>query len=231
MIPTISVVIPAYNEAAHIYQTVLAARRIKGVTEVLVVDDASTDQTGSLAQQAGARVISLPRNQGKGAALTEGVQQARGEILLLLDGDLGETAAEGEALLQPILNNTADMTIAKFPKPRKKGGFGLVKGLARNGIKYFTGLEVEAPLSGQRALTRAVAEDILPFASGYGVEVTLTIKVSKLGYRIQEVPVQMTHAETGRDLAGFKHRGKQFVHVAKELLTCFYRYHINKKIW
>lgn len=224
MTPTISVVIPAYNEAKHIYQTVTSASRISGVTEVLVVDDASTDQTSQLAADAGAKVITLSQNRGKGGALTEGVQRAQGEILLLLDGDLGETAAEGGELLQPLLDNTADMTIAKFPKARKKGGFGLVKGLARGGIKFFTDLEMEAPLSGQRALTRTVANDILPFASGYGVEVTLTIKVSKLGYRIKEVSVPMTHAETGRDIAGFKHRGKQFVHVAKELLNCYFRY-------
>lgn len=226
--PTISVVIPAYNEAKNIYQTVMAAGRISGVTEILVVDDASSDQTNQLAADAGAKVITLAQNSGKGAALTEGVQRAQGQILLLLDGDLGDTAVEGGELLQPLLDNTADMTIAKFPKARKKGGFGLVKGLAQKGIKFYTGLEMQAPLSGQRALTRAVANDILPFASGYGVEVTLTIKVFKMGYRIKEVPVKMTHAETGRDIAGFKHRGKQFAHVAKELLACFFHYRTIK---
>lgn len=221
---TVSVVIPAYNEAQYIYDTVQAVQKIPEVTEVLVVDDASTDQTAQLAEQAGARVIRLVQNSGKGGALTRGVKQAQGDILLLLDGDLGKTAGDGRQLLLPLLEDNADMTIAKFPKARKKGGFGLVKGLARRGIKYFTGLEVEAPLSGQRALTRAVASDIMPFASGYGVEVTLTIKVAQLGYRIKEVPVKMTHAETGRDLAGFKHRGKQFLHVAKELVACFFRF-------
>lgn len=223
MKPTITVVIPAYNEDKHIHQTVVAASKIPGVTEVIVIDDASTDETSSLATDAGATVITLSQNRGKGNALTVGVHRAQGQYLLLLDGDLGSSAIQGGKLLQPLLDHTTDMTIAKFPKARKKGGFGLVKGLARGGIKFFTGLEVEAPLSGQRALTRAVADDIMPFASGYGVEVTLTIKVAKLGYRIKEVPVEMTHAETGRDIAGFKHRGRQFIHVAKELLICFVR--------
>ncbi|MEG6616306.1 glycosyltransferase family 2 protein [Peptococcaceae bacterium 1198_IL3148] len=219
--PTVSVIIPAYNESEHIYQTVQATMAISQVTEVLVIDDASVDDTAILAEKAGAKVIKLEKNSGKGGALNRGVKEATGDILLLLDGDLGSTASYGGALLSPLLQDEADMTIAKFPKAQKKGGFGLVKGLAKAGIKYFTGLEVEAPLSGQRAMTKAVVKDILPFASGYGVEVSLTIKVARLGYRIKEVPVQMTHAETGRDIAGFKHRGKQFVHVAKELFVCF----------
>jgi glycosyltransferase involved in cell wall biosynthesis len=221
--PKVSVVIPAYNEAKRIYQTVKAALDIPEATELLVVDDASTDDTAILAEKAGAKVIRLENNSGKGAALTRGVKEAAGDILLLLDGDLGNSAVNGRDLLIPVLQNEADMTIAKFPKAQKKGGFGLVKGLARSGIKHFTGLEVEAPLSGQRAMTKKLVKDIVPFASGYGVEVTLTIKVAKLGYRIKEVPVQMTHAETGRDIAGFKHRGKQFLHVAKELFFCTFR--------
>ncbi len=222
--PIVSVVIPAYNESERIHQTVSAALNIPEVDEVVVVDDASQDDTARKAGLAGARVIKLPHNQGKGAALTRAVQEAKGSILLMLDGDLGATAVYGRELLLPIMDNTADMTVAKFPRPAKKAGFGLVKGLARAGIKHFAGIEVEAPLSGQRAMLKAVANDVMPFASGYGVEVGLTIKVAKLGYRIVEVPVPMTHAETGRDLSGFLHRGKQFVHVAKELGYCFVRY-------
>ncbi|MBM7854713.1 glycosyltransferase involved in cell wall biosynthesis [Desulfohalotomaculum tongense] len=222
--PPVSVVIPAYNESKYIYHTVSAAKNIPEVTEVIVVDDASQDDTALKAEQAGARVIKLASNLGKGGALTRGVQEAVGEVLLLMDGDLGDTARQGRELLLPVLEGNVDMTVAKFPRSNKKAGFGLVKGLARAGIRYFAGIEVEAPLSGQRAMTRKVAEDIMPFASGYGVEVGLTIKVARLGYKIMEVPVQMTHAETGRDWAGFKHRGRQFIHVAKELAFCMLRY-------
>ncbi|WP_031515133.1 glycosyltransferase family 2 protein [Desulfofalx alkaliphila] len=220
----VSVVIPAYNEGTRIYQTVLGAIKIPEVNEVVVVDDASQDDTAVKAQQAGARVIRLKKNLGKGGALTRGVQEASGDIILLLDGDLGETSYYGRELLLPVLEGAADMTVAKFPPSNKKAGFGLVKGLARRGIKHFAALEVEAPLSGQRAMTRAVVNDVVPFASGYGVEVGLTIKVARLGYRVIEVPVPMAHAETGRNWAGFKHRGKQFIHVAKELAICMFRY-------
>ncbi|RYD02512.1 hypothetical protein N752_24600 [Desulforamulus aquiferis] len=73
-------------------------------------------------------------------------------------------------------------------------------------------------------MTRSVLTRILPFASGYGVEVALTIRVAREGFIVLEVPTGMSHAETGRDLKGFMHRGKQFVHVAKVLGGCLFRY-------
>lgn len=210
--------IPAYNEAKTISATVAALSKLSEVDEIVVVNDASTDQTASLAAAAGARVISLPSNQGKGAALNEGSRQIKADIIVLLDGDLGESAGEARLLLAPVLEGRADMTVAQFPPPRLKGGFGLVKGLARKGIKFYTGLEMKSPLSGQRVMTRQVMDKLLPFASGYGVEVGLTIKAARAGFTVLEVPVQMTHAETGRDLKGFCHRGKQFWHVARVLV-------------
>nr|WP_156779722.1 glycosyltransferase family 2 protein [Desulforamulus reducens] len=222
-----SVVIPAHNEANRISDTIKGVQRIPEVSEILVIDDASTDGTAELAEQTGATVIRLSKNMGKGGALNAGVAKASGDIVALLDGDLGSSSSEARALILPVLHNTADMTIAQFPRAKKKGGFGLVKNLARSGIRYYAGLESNAPLSGQRVMTRQVLETVVPFASGYGVEVALTIKVARAGFRVLEVPTQMSHAETGRDLRGFMHRGKQFVHVARVLAGCFVQYGFN----
>lgn len=225
----ISVVIPAHNESERIVDTIKGIQSIPEVSEIIVVDDASTDVTADLAQKAGATVISLPDNMGKGEALNRGVASSSGDIIALLDGDLGISSAQARALMLPVLNNEADMTIAQFPRAQKKGGFGLVKNLARSGILHFAGIESQAPLSGQRAMTRQVLERVVPFASGYGVEVALTIKVAREGFRVMEVPTQMSHAETGRDLKGFLHRGKQFVHVARVLAGCFAKYGFSKR--
>ncbi|KNZ70748.1 family 2 glycosyl transferase [Thermincola ferriacetica] len=213
----VSVLIPAYNEAKYIFQTVAAVKKIPEVDEVFVIDDASTDNTSELAKKAGAEVLTLRENHGKGGALNKGIALATGDVIALIDGDVGETASEVRKLIMPVIEGKADMTIARFPKAKKKGGFGLVKGLARNGIKLLTGLEMAAPLSGQRAMTREVIRAIGRFSSGYGVEVGLTIDIARKGYKILEVDVNMTHAETGRDLRGFMHRGKQFMHVSKVL--------------
>lgn len=214
----VSALIPALNEAQTIAATVRAVRDTGLVDEVIVIDDASADGTGDLAAAAGARVIRRSRRGGKGEALNAGLAVAQGEIVVAVDGDTGESAGEVRHLLTPILNGQADLTIARFPKARRRGGFGLVKGMARWGIHQFTGLLVESPLSGQRAMRREVIEALGGFASGYGVEVGMTIDAARRGYRVREVPVQMTHRETGRDLSGFLHRGRQFVHVVRELL-------------
>lgn len=216
-------IVPAFNEEKLIGRTVAALGDIPAITEVVVVDDASGDATAELAAGAGAMVIRLPRNMGKGAALNRGVAAVQADIYLLLDGDLGASAQQARLLLGPVLAGEADMTVAQFPPPRRQGGFGLVKGLARSGIKWYTGLDVKSPLSGQRAMTRPVLERVFPFASGYGVEVGLTISAARAGFRVLEVPVQMTHAETGRDLRGFMHRGKQFWHIALVLVRLAFK--------
>lgn len=213
--------IPAHDEAARIAATVRGARSIAGVDRVFVVDDASTDGTAQIAQDAGADVLRLLSNVGKGAALDEGLAHIRdgADVLLLLDGDLDDSAAQGGLLLEPVLRGEADMTIAVFPRPAGKAGFGLVKGLARFGIRALGGraarsFAASAPLSGQRALTRACWERVTPFAFGYGVEVALTVRALRAGLRVREVPTTMSHDATGRDAAGFAHRGRQFTHVA-----------------
>jgi hypothetical protein len=222
---TTVILIPAHDEAARVADTVRAAARIPGVDRVVVVDDASTDDTARIAEEAGALVLRLERNVGKGAALDAGLEFARhdADTLLLLDADLGESAAEGALLLGPVLRGQADMTVAAFPPPRGKAGFGLVKGLARFGIRTLGGrsgraFPATAPLSGQRAMTRACLEKVTPFAFGYGVEVALTVRALRGGLRVVEVPTTMTHDATGRDAAGFAHRGRQFAHVARALL-------------
>ena len=218
---SVTVLIPAHDEALRIGATVRAALGIAGVTRVLVVDDASSDATPDLAAAAGAEVLRLPRNIGKGAALDAGRARVRAsaDVLLLLDGDLGESASQGALLLEPVLSGDAAMSVAAFPRPEGKAGFGLVKGLARAGIRALGGpaardFEAAAPLSGQRAMTRACWERITPFAFGYGVEVALTVRALRRGFTVVEVPTSMTHDATGRDAAGFAHRGRQFAHVA-----------------
>ena len=217
---TVVALIPARNEAERIDATVRAAREVESVDAVIVVDDASTDETAALAGEAGALVVRLGNNLGKGGALEAGLAAAgKPDVLLLLDADLGETAGQAGRLLGPVLAGTADMSIARFPRPAGKAGFGLVKGLARWGIRLLGGpFDAQAPLSGQRALNLRALDACRPFESGYGVEVALTVRALRAGLRVTEVDTTMSHAATGRDVAGFVHRGRQFAHVASALL-------------
>ncbi|MHB0912182.1 MAG: glycosyltransferase family 2 protein [Armatimonadota bacterium] len=225
MAKRVSAIIPAHNEADLIGETVAAVREIPGVTEVVVVDDASTDDTAQVARSAGAdRVIILEENAGKGGALNAAWPDA-GEVLLLLDADLGASAREAEALLRPVLGGDAEMTVGIFGRKVEGGlaaksrGFGSVVRLARFGIRAFTGKTMQAPLSGQRALVREIVERMGGFPSGFGVEVGLTIDALRMGYRVEEVPVEMVHRPSGRDIRGFVHRGKQMAHVLRTLVS------------
>mgnify|MGYP001153377046 CR=1 FL=1 len=223
--------IPAYNEADVIAGTIEAALAIPGVDEVIVGDDGSTDGTADVARKAGAhQVIRLNRNSGKGGVLNAIRQHASGDVLLLLDADLGPSASEGAKLLAPVLDGEADMAIAILcasdalegrdgaPTLRpRSGGFGLVVRTARFGIKALGGQCMTAPLAGPRAVRREIVEKAGGFEAKFGVEVALTIDALRMGSRVIEVPVRMVHRASGRDLRGFLHRGGQLVDVVRAL--------------
>jgi len=210
----ISVLIPAFNAGSSINATINSIKSsCSQLEEIIVIDDGSKDNTAKQAELAGAKVIKLDRNRGKGGALNHGANWVHGDIVVLLDADLGESAEKFNRLLTPLIKNQADVTIAKFPPPPIKGGFGCVKGLANLGIFSLTGKKITCPLSGQRAMTRKVFNSLLPFAQGYGVEVAATVDILKKGWRVEEVEIDMIHGFTGRNISGFFHRGRQFFDI------------------
>ncbi|HSQ88437.1 glycosyltransferase family 2 protein [Romboutsia sp.] len=222
MSPYISIIIPAYNEANKIKDTLENVIDIKEINEIIVVDDGSSDNTVEIASNVKSdkiKVFKLDKNRGKGYALNYGldISMKNADIIGFLDGDLGSSSSEVKKLITPILNDEADVIIAKFPPAKKKGGLGFVKGLAKDSVLDMTGVELDATLSGQRIFKKEVLQKFNEIPFGYGVEVGMTIDILKYGYKIKEVLVNMTHSETGRDLKGFIHRGKQYYHIKKVL--------------
>ncbi len=216
-----TVVIPSYQSADTVAQTVRAARRISGVAEVVVVDDGSRDETARAAEQAGAdHVISLPQNKGKGDALRAGVQAARHQHLLFLDADLGDSAAEAGPLLDALRDGPA-MAIAVLPPRPDAGGLGLALGLAAATIRLLGGIDTAAPMSGQRAIPASLAKHI-GIAPRFGVEVALTVEAAHLGIPVVEVPLPLEHERTGRTVSGFIHRGRQLKDALRFLLFTGY---------
>lgn len=213
----ISAILPAYNEERRLPETIASLRESRFVSEIIVVDDGSADGTARAAEGRADIVVRLPVNRGKGEALRQGTLRGKGDVFLFLDSDLGATARFADRLLEPVLRGEADMSVALFPSAKRKAGFGLVKGLARHGIYRLTGFQAQSPLSGQRALTRAAAEAIRDWDVRFGIEVGMTIDALRRGFSIVEVPIPFAHRETGRDLPGFWHRGKQFVDVGRML--------------
>ncbi len=177
-----------------------------------MVNDGSSDNTGALAASAGAIVINNVRNIGKGHSVKGALAQLDADIFLLVDGDTGRTASEVHRLLLPVLVGEADMTIGVFPSREGKGGFGIAKGFATWSVERLTGRRLAEPLSGQRAFLSRLLPD-MRLDPGYGLETGMNIDVLRAGATVVEVPVNMTHAHTGRSLAGFVHRGKQLMSI------------------
>jgi hypothetical protein len=206
--------VAARDEEGRIGSCVAALRDI--VTEVVVVDDASTDATAAEATGAGATVLRVGRRLGKGAAL-EGALRRLGpaDVWLLADGDLGETAKGLSALFDVVVAGGADLAIAAFP-PALAGGFGLVKRAAAHVIRVQAGFEASEPLSGQRALSAEAMDLVRPLADGFGVETAMTIDAVRAGLRVIEVPIDaLDHRPTFRDPAGFLHRARQGWDIAR----------------
>jgi glycosyltransferase involved in cell wall biosynthesis len=215
----VSVLVPAYNEADRVAVTVSALAGLPGVDRVLVVDDASTDGTGSEALAAGAAVMRLRRRSGKGRAMERALRRAEpADVWLFADADLGETASALIPVLEEVVAGRADLAIA-LPPPQEGGGFGLVKRAAARAIREASGFEAAAPLSGQRALTAVALTACRPLAAGFGVETAMTIDVVRAGFRVVEVPADVRHRPTGRDVRGFAHRGRQGLDIALAAAT------------
>jgi len=217
----VSVIIPAYHSADAIGTTVSAARSIPSASEVIVVDDGSRDATAEAAREAGAdQVVVLPRNRGKGAAMSAGVAAARSPTVLFLDADLAESAALAGPLVDAV-NDRRAMSVAVLPRQQGSGGFGLARGLAATAIRLLGGIEVTAPLSGQRAAPKDLVQH-LGLAPRFGAETALTAEAALLGIPIVEVPLPLTHAHTGRTVAGFLHRARQFRDILRYALLAAY---------
>ncbi|MFA6131717.1 MAG: glycosyltransferase [Patescibacteria group bacterium] len=167
--PKITAIIPAYNEEATVAEVVRVACSSKLVDEVLVVSDGSTDNTVETARAAGARVLDLKKNHGKGAAMRLGVLDTNAPIILFLDADLvGFTTDHIERLVWPVITGGRAMNAAQRDR-----------GILNPIVRYL-------PLiSGERAMTRdiflAIPEE---YSQGFMVEIVLNYycRFKKLRY-------------------------------------------------
>jgi hypothetical protein len=196
----LTVLVAARDEEDRIAQTVFALREAFPTAEIVVADDGSRDATAARAQEAGARVVALPR-RGKGQALTLAERECRDGPLLLCDADL-----RGD--LRPLPVAGADVAVAAFAQ-RVGGGLGVAKGVSRALVEWRTGVRVREPLSGQRALSTRARATLFPVAAGFGVETRMTVDALRDGLDVREIELDLDHRATGRDLSGFLHRGRQ----------------------
>jgi glycosyltransferase involved in cell wall biosynthesis len=165
--PSAVVIIPAHNEAPRIANVIRSALDATQVVRVLVVDDGSTDGTESAARQAGAEVLRLVPNRGKGQAMLAGVRATHEPIVLFLDADLtGLTPGYVERLIRPVASGSCVMAVGLSEKEH-----------------IWAGLQEALPrISGQRAVLRAVLQQVPEsFWHGFRIEVGINRIADKFG--------------------------------------------------
>ncbi|HEX7335285.1 MAG TPA: dolichyl-phosphate beta-glucosyltransferase [Pyrinomonadaceae bacterium] len=214
MSASLSVIIPAYNEAARLGKTVRAVvdylRQHSPEAEVIVVDDGSSDDTADIARQAFAdagdlrtSVISYQSNLGKGRAVRLGLLAARGDVTLFSDADLSTPIAEAPKLVDPIVNGQYDVTFGSRALNRQligvhqswrreQGGriFNLV-------VRVATGMPFWDTQCGFKAFRMSVCRPLIQAATidRFGFDVELLYLAFRAGLNLKEVPVRWDHNE------------------------------------
>jgi glycosyltransferase involved in cell wall biosynthesis len=208
---SLSVVIPVYNEIARVPATLrqvvdyLQSRPER--SEVLVVDDGSTDATAAVVenycrQNRAVRLIRLAENRGKGFAVRTGVMNAQGELILFTDADLSAPIAEAARLLAA-LQNGYDVAIgSRGLKPEwievHQSRFRESSGKLFNFcLRAVTGLPFRDTQCGFKAFRREAARRIFPLQTiaGFGFDAELLYIAGKLGCKTLETPVHWAHSE------------------------------------
>lgn len=219
---SVSVILAAHDEAGSIAEVVAGCRaHTPHLEELLVIDDGSTDGTGRLAEEAGAKVIRLAENQGKGAAIRKGIAHATGDVLLFMDADGQDDPRDIPALLAA-LEDGADMVVGS----RFLGRFeeGAITPLNRAGNRLLTEIvnvlfqvRLTDTQAGFRAVRRSSAARCALSARRYDIEVDLLLGVVKNGGRVVEVPVRRMPRSAGRtDLDSFRDGGRILLRILRK---------------
>lgn len=217
----LSIIIPAKNEAAVIGDVVSAVRRIYTDSEVIVVDDGSTDDTGMLAQQSGARVVSHPISLGNGAAVKAGARAASGDILVMMDGD-GQHKAEDIKSLIRMIDQGYDMAIGA----RDSGSHADFGRLAANGLynvfaSMISGHRILDLTSGFRAVRAELFNRFLYLLpNGFSYPTTITMAFLRSGFPVTFVPIK-AEARTGKSHIRPIRDGLRFIAIIFKIATLY----------
>ena len=189
---SLSIVIPAKNEASAIGAAVAGAGEACPDAEIIVVDDGSDDDTAAVAQEAGAKVVRHPESLGNGAAVKAGARAATGDVIAFMDGDGQHSAAEFAPLLKK-LDEGYDMVIGA----RDSGSHANVGRLYANGIynvvaSWLTGRRIPDLTSGFRVVRASLFKQFLYLLpNGFSYPTTITMAFLRAGYPIsfETIPV------------------------------------------
>lgn len=195
----LSVIIPCYNEVNTVREVLDLVIDARGPEkEIIIVDDCSTDGTRQLLEEHVdgklASVIYQQKNQGKGAALRAGFAAATGDIVIVQDADFEYDPQDYPAMIEPILNNRADVVFGsrfKGNRPHRvlyfwhRAGNGLLTLMSN----MFTNLNLTDMETGYKAFRREVIQSIEIEENRFGFEPEITAKIARRKFRIYEVGI------------------------------------------
>jgi glycosyltransferase involved in cell wall biosynthesis len=195
---SVSVVIPARNEAHSIGRVVRGISAQLPNAEVIVVDDASTDETVVQAELAGARVIRRPYNIGNGAGVKTGIRSASGDVVVVIDADGQHDPADIPRLLRQI--GPYDMVIGTRDRSGQQNAFRWLGNSLINRLgSYVAGMPMEDLTSGFRAMRRDVMLEFVPLLPNqFSWPTTSALAFAKAGYHLCFEPITTHPRTTGR---------------------------------
>jgi glycosyltransferase involved in cell wall biosynthesis len=200
---SLSVIVPVYNERATVAEII---RRMRAVSiplalDIIVVDDGSTDGTDKILatlQDSTVRLISHDRNRGKGAAIRTGLEQARGDLLLVQDADLEYDPDDWNRLIEPALRGRAEVVYGSRFTGERKNMLPL-HWIGNRFISLVTNILYSSTLSDVETCYKLISRDVLKGmkieASRFEFEPEITAKILRRGYRIYEVPISYAGRE------------------------------------
>ncbi len=188
---SVSIVMPARNEAAVIGEVVASAKRACPQAEILVVDDGSDDDTGRLAAEAGAKVLRHPVSLGNGAAVKAGARAATGDVLVLMDAD-GQHDPGDIARLLERLDDGFDMAVgARDSGSHASLGRRLANGVYNRFASRISGHDIADLTSGFRAAKIELFRRFLYLLpNGFSYPTTITMAFLRAGFPIDFVPIK-----------------------------------------
>ena len=217
----VSIIIPAYNEAAIIDNLILEIKDLHPSYEIIVIDDGSTDQTASEAQKAGAKVFSHPYNIGNGAAIKSGIRVATGDILVFMDGD-GQHNPKYIAMLLEHLPEFDMVVGARSINDQASLGRALGNKLYNWFASYVAKFSIKDLTSGFRAVKSNVARNFLYLLPNtYSYPTTLTLGVLRSGMSVNYIPINTRKRRAGKSNIRLVADGVRFFMIITRICTLY----------